>query len=74
MAEQHKPTKVEVLDAFCQIFRAVTRPAVTVIFAAVIAQVVIDGIAPPIGFSTWPAPASFGGSATGRSSTSRTEA
>jgi len=47
MAEQQKPTKVEVLDAFCQIFRAVTRPAVTVIFAAVIAQVVIEGIAAP---------------------------
>ena len=47
MSEQQKPPKSELLDAFCQIFRAVTRPAVTVIFAAVIAQVVIDGIAAP---------------------------
>lgn len=47
MAEQQKPAKVEFLDAFCQIFRAITRPAVTVIFAAVIAQVVIEGIDVP---------------------------
>lgn len=44
MAEQQKPTKAEVLDAFVQMFRAVVRPAVTIIFAAVIAQAVIDGI------------------------------
>jgi hypothetical protein len=44
--EQNKasPTLVEVLTIF---FRAVTRPAVTIIFAAVIAQVVIEGIAAP---------------------------
>ena len=47
MSEQQKPSKLELLDAFCQIFRAVTRPVVTVIFAAVIAQVVIDGIDAP---------------------------
>jgi len=47
MSEQQKPPKSEFLDAFCQMFRAVTRPAVTVIFAAVIAQVVIDGIDAP---------------------------
>jgi threonine/homoserine/homoserine lactone efflux protein len=38
------PTLVEVFTTF---FRAVTRPAVTVIFAAVIAQVVVEGIDPP---------------------------
>jgi len=38
------PTLVEV---FCDFFRAVTRPAVTIIFAAVIAQVVIDKIDVP---------------------------
>jgi hypothetical protein len=32
---------------FLEIFRAVTRPAVTIIFAAVIAQVVIEGISAP---------------------------
>jgi len=44
--EQNKanPTLVEVFTDF---FRAATRPAVTVIFAAVIAQVVIEGIAAP---------------------------
>ena len=47
MSEQQKPPKSELLDAFCQIFRAVTRPAVTVIFAAVIAQVVVEGIDAP---------------------------
>jgi hypothetical protein len=47
MSEQQKPPKSELLDAFCQIFRAVTRPAITIIFAAVIAQVVIDRIAVP---------------------------
>jgi len=47
MSEQQKPPKSEFLDAFCQMFRAATRPAVTVIFAAVIAQVVIEGIAAP---------------------------
>ena len=38
------PTLVEV---FANFFRAATRPAVTVIFAAVIAQVVIEGIDAP---------------------------
>jgi len=37
-------TLVEVFTTF---FRAATRPAVTIIFAAVIAQVVIEGIAAP---------------------------
>jgi hypothetical protein len=38
------PTLVEVFTTF---LRAATRPAVTVIFAGVIAQVVIQGIEPP---------------------------
>ena len=44
--EQNKasPTLAEVLTDF---FRAVTRPAVTIIFAAVIAQVVVQGIDAP---------------------------
>jgi hypothetical protein len=60
MLEQQKPPKSELLDTFCQMFRAATRPVVTVIFAAVIAQVVIEGIDPPqwflalaIGCITW---------------------
>jgi hypothetical protein len=46
MAENNKanPTSVEVFTNF---FRAVTRPVVTIIFAAVIAQVVIDKIDVP---------------------------
>jgi hypothetical protein len=47
MSEQQNkssPTLVEVFTTFC---RAITRPAVTIIFAAVIAQVVIEGIAAP---------------------------
>ena len=47
MSENQKPTKSELLSVFCEIFRAVTRPIVTVIFAAVIAQVVIEGIDAP---------------------------
>ena len=38
------PSLVEI---FAKFFRAVTRPAVTIIFAAVIAQVVIDRIDAP---------------------------
>jgi hypothetical protein len=47
MSTERKPTNAEVLDAFCQMFRAVARPAVTVIFAAVIAQAVIQGVEVP---------------------------
>jgi hypothetical protein len=39
--------KGELLEAFCQMFRALVRPAVAIIFAAVIAQVVIDRIEIP---------------------------
>ena len=38
------PTLVEV---FTELFRSIARPAITIIFAAVIAQVVIQGITPP---------------------------
>ena len=44
---QSHPTKADVLDAFCQMFRAVTRPAVTLMFAGVIAQAVLEGTALP---------------------------
>jgi|GEM_PF-951005 len=37
----------DLVTVFTNFFRAVTRPAVTIIFAAVIAQVVIEGIAAP---------------------------
>ena len=47
MAIDQKPTKADLLKAFSDMFRAVTRPAVTIIFAAVIAQVVIDKIQVP---------------------------
>jgi hypothetical protein len=47
MESEQKPTKSEALNAFCLMFRAITRPAVTIIFAAVIAQVVIDRIDAP---------------------------
>jgi hypothetical protein len=47
MESEQKPTKSEALNAFCQMFRAIARPAVTVIFAATIAQVVIEGIDAP---------------------------
>ena len=36
------PTNSELLDAFCQMFRAIVRPAITIIFAVVIAQLVIE--------------------------------
>jgi len=43
-SNSNNPNLVEVFTNF---FRAATRPAVTVIFAAVIAQIVIEGIAAP---------------------------
>jgi len=47
MAAEQKPTKAELLNVFSEIFRAVTRPAVTIIFAAVIAQAVTERIELP---------------------------
>ena len=51
MAQQPNPDKIgtspTLLEVFTELFRAITRPAVTIIFAAVIAQVVIDRIDAP---------------------------
>ncbi len=51
MAQQQNPDKIgtspTLLEVFTELFRAITRPAVTIIFAAVIAQVVIQGIDAP---------------------------
>jgi len=47
MSEQQNKSSPTLVEVFTNFFRAVTRPAVTIIFAAVIAQVVIDGIDAP---------------------------
>jgi len=47
MPEEQNKANPNLVTVFCDFFRAVTRPAVTIIFAAVIAQVVIDGIDAP---------------------------
>lgn len=47
MAEQKKPPAPELITVFSDMFRAVARPVVTIIFAAVIAQAVIEGIDVP---------------------------
>jgi hypothetical protein len=51
MSEEQDPDKIgtnpNLVEVFTNFFRAATRPAVTVIFAAVIAQVVVQGIDPP---------------------------
>jgi len=47
MAEQQNKSNPTLVEVFTNFFRAATRPAVTIIFAAVIAQVVIEGIAAP---------------------------
>jgi hypothetical protein len=52
MSNENK-TLVEVFGAM---FRMVARPAVTIIFAAVIAQVVVQGITPPDWFLPLAAP------------------
>ena len=44
--ENNKPNP-SLVTVFCDFFRSVTRPALTIIFAAVIAQVVVDGIDAP---------------------------
>jgi hypothetical protein len=41
------PTNPPLVEVFRDFFRAATRPAVTIIFAAVIAQVVVQGIDAP---------------------------
>ena len=45
-AQQNKPSST-LVGVFAEFFRAITRPAVTIIFAAVIAEVVIYGIDVP---------------------------
>jgi len=47
MAEQQNKTSPTLVEVFTELFRAVARPAVTIIFAAVIAQVVIERIPVP---------------------------
>jgi len=47
MAEDQNKTSPTLVEVFSNFFRAATRPAVTIIFAAVIAQVVIDRIDAP---------------------------
>ena len=51
MPEEQNPDKIgtnpTLVEVFTNIFRAVTRPAVTIIFAAVIAQVVVQRIDAP---------------------------
>jgi hypothetical protein len=52
MVEQQNPSQGEglrptLVEVFTELFRAVARPAVTIIFAAVIAEAVIEGINVP---------------------------
>jgi hypothetical protein len=47
MSEEQNKANPTLVEVFTNFFRAATRPAVTIIFAAVIAQVVIEGIAAP---------------------------
>jgi len=44
IAEQNKPKAPELATVFTDLLRAVARPAVTIIFAAVIAQAVLERI------------------------------
>jgi hypothetical protein len=47
MSQENNKANPPWVTVFCDFFRAVTRPVVTIIFAAVIAQVVIDKIEVP---------------------------
>jgi len=47
MAENKKPPASELVAVFGEMFRAVARPAITITFAAVIAQAVTQGIPVP---------------------------
>ena len=42
MAENEKPRAPDLLTVFTEMFRAIVRPAITIIFAVVIAQLVIE--------------------------------
>jgi hypothetical protein len=43
MSEEQNKSSPDLVTVFSDLFRSVARPAVTIIFAAVIAQVVIEG-------------------------------
>jgi hypothetical protein len=47
MSEEQNKSSSDLVTVFSDLFRAVARPAVTIIFAAVIAQVVIERIDAP---------------------------
>ena len=47
MAENEKPRAPDLLTVFTEMFRAIVRPAITIIFAVVIAQLVIEARAVP---------------------------
>jgi hypothetical protein len=47
MAQNEKPKAPELATVFTDMFRAVARPAITIIFAAAIAQAVIEGRSVP---------------------------
>jgi hypothetical protein len=47
MSENEKPRAPELVQVFAELFRAVARPVITIIFAAVIAQTVVQGIDVP---------------------------
>ena len=47
MAQEQNKSSPTLVEVFTDLFRAVARPAVTVIFAAVIAHVVTQGIEAP---------------------------
>lgn len=47
MVQNEKPGAPELATVFTEMFRGVVRPAITIIFAVVIAQLVIEGIEVP---------------------------
>jgi len=47
MAQEQNKSNPTLVEVFTYFFRAIARPAVTIIFAGVIAQVVIEGIDVP---------------------------
>ncbi|MDH4137837.1 MAG: hypothetical protein OEW09_14140 [Anaerolineae bacterium] len=47
MSQQRNKSSPTLVEVFTELFRAAARPAVTIIFAAVIAQAVVQGIAVP---------------------------
>jgi len=47
MPDERNKANPDLVTVFCNLFRAATRPAVTIIFAAVVAQVVVERIDAP---------------------------